>query len=113
MVTKNLSKTLGMYLVKMEHLTATDSSAYTFSGLGTASHSQLVNLDIINCLWLLKEEFYSLLVDYSGTCIFDALKEQLENITEHLRLIVESLYLFMTRDLEFVLLKMHREDYSR
>ena len=69
MVAKHVNKALGLYLLKMEQL---------FSVSGTVSHAQTSNVHVVNCLWHLKETFYSLSNDYYGSSIFESLLDQTE-----------------------------------
>jgi hypothetical protein len=67
MVAKHVNKALALYLLKMEQLSSLSGSSI-----------QLVNVDVVNCLWHLKEAAYSLSNDYYGSCIFDSLMDQTE-----------------------------------
>jgi hypothetical protein len=67
MVAKHVSKALGLYLLKMEQLSSLSGSSI-----------QLANVNVVNCLWHLKESLYSLSIDYYGSFIFDTLMDQTE-----------------------------------
>ena len=53
-------------------------SAYAFTGVGTATQAQLLNNDVINCIWFMKESFYALSVDYADMDIIVQLNQQTE-----------------------------------
>lgn len=67
MVAKHVNKALGLYLLKMEQLSSLSGSSI-----------QLSNVEVVNCLWHLKEALYSLSNDYYGSGIFDSLMDQTE-----------------------------------
>ncbi|RKO88423.1 Golgi transport complex subunit 5-domain-containing protein, partial [Blyttiomyces helicus] len=109
-VAKNVAKALDMYAVKAEQISATDSNAYQVTGSGTATQSQLLNIEIANCLWWLQESAWKALEEHVESGEFDAVNEALENMSRLLQGIVEPLLTAMTRELETAILHIHREE---
>ncbi|KAJ3284748.1 Conserved oligomeric Golgi complex subunit [Borealophlyctis nickersoniae] len=109
-VSKNVGKALNMYAVKCESLSATDSNAYHISGAGTATHSQMLNLDIINCLWWLQESVWKVVEEYGESSAVDGIADALETLSKLLQGIVEPLLSEITREFERTILKIHKEE---
>jgi hypothetical protein len=55
-----------MYIVRSEHSISTDSSAYMCVGVPNASQSQILNIEIINCLWALAEGVWKIPEEFEG-----------------------------------------------
>ena len=104
-----------MYLIKLDQLATTDSGLVAFlNSSSSASPSfQIFNTDIINCLWWFKESLYVMSYEYAETVVQAPLYQQSETLTKHLTGVVEPLYSEIARNLEALLLKMHKEDYNK
>jgi hypothetical protein len=46
--------------------------------MGSATQAQLLNNDVINCIWFMKESFYTLSLDYADLDIIVQLNQQTE-----------------------------------
>ncbi|KAJ3394146.1 Conserved oligomeric Golgi complex subunit [Lobulomyces angularis] len=123
-ISQNVVKALTTFSVKAENMISTDSSAYQFTGLATASNSQLCNIELINSLWRLKENIWKILdEDYQNNVNQDILKNSvvlielignsLAAIDEVLQSVVEPMFFQMAKEFESTLLKIHKEDFSK
>ncbi|KAJ1343648.1 hypothetical protein BSLG_001796 [Batrachochytrium salamandrivorans] len=110
LASKNIQKSLNMYTVKCENLSPTDASAYQ---IGVAiSSSQQLNVDILNCLSHLGDSVCGFLDEYDETAADLPLSDAITNITKLMKSIVEPLMMSFSSDLEVIISKMHKEDYS-
>ncbi|KAJ3326392.1 Conserved oligomeric Golgi complex subunit [Blyttiomyces sp. JEL0837] len=112
-VAKNVQKSLNMYSVRSEHLVATDSTVYHPTGVATASASQLLNIEIVNCLYALADGVGNIAEEYNDNVVFTFLDDSAEGLNKLIITIVEPLMAHITRDLENTILKMHKEEFSR
>ncbi|KAJ3030527.1 Conserved oligomeric Golgi complex subunit, partial [Rhizophlyctis rosea] len=109
-VGKNVTKAIKLYAVKCESLSATDPYAYQVSGVGTATQSQLLNIEIVNCLWWLQESVWRTLEEYGESAVVDVIGEALDTLANLIQGVVEPLLNEVTRELEGTILKMHHGD---
>ncbi|KAI8849185.1 Golgi transport complex subunit 5-domain-containing protein [Chytridium lagenaria] len=105
-VVKRVAQTLNMYAIRTEHSAATDASAYQVTGAGTATSSQLLNLEIVNCLWSLGDGVYQIGGEFKQNA------HVVTVILESIGAIIEPLMIHITREIETTILKIHKEDYA-
>ncbi|XJO74816.1 hypothetical protein BDV3_005579 [Batrachochytrium dendrobatidis] len=110
MASKNILKALHMYTVKCENLSPTDTSAYQI-GISISSSQQL-NVDILNCLSHASDSIWRLLDDYEDTTAAVSLTDAVTTTTKLIQGIIEPLLMSFACELEAVIAKMHKEDYS-
>ncbi|KAI8842668.1 Golgi transport complex subunit 5-domain-containing protein [Chytriomyces cf. hyalinus JEL632] len=111
-VTKNASKAINMYAIRSEHLVATDSSVYVIPGTPSCTPSQLLNIEIINCLWTLAEGVWKIVDEFEDDHVVVLLNDSVEAVQKLIQSVAESLIAGITRDLELAIVKMHKEDFN-
>ncbi|KAJ3163351.1 Conserved oligomeric Golgi complex subunit [Irineochytrium annulatum] len=111
-VTENVGKALSLYAIRTEHMAATDSTAYQVSGTGTATSSQILNIEIVNCLWNLAEGVAVVAREFEDAVVESAMKDAIEALHKVVLSIIEPLMTHLSRELENTILKIHKEDYK-
>jgi hypothetical protein len=81
-----VSKAIQTFASKIENLSSTDPSAFQFSGIGTASSSQLLNLDLINACYRLKEGMWTIVTWYEE----DSIRSQTNDFEDVVDILVKS-----------------------
>ncbi|KAI9339588.1 Golgi transport complex subunit 5-domain-containing protein [Obelidium mucronatum] len=120
-VAKNATKAINMYHIRCEHSVATDSSVFTVatSTAASANPSQVLNIDIVNCLWALSDGVSKIIDEFCGDesseneLVVGVLNDSLEAVTKFIQSVVEPLIAGLTRDVELSIIKIHREDFNR
>ncbi|TPX61391.1 hypothetical protein SpCBS45565_g07276 [Spizellomyces sp. 'palustris'] len=110
-VSKNGNKAIRMYAVKCEQLYGAEAHVQ-FSGTGPASQSQALVIEIINSLWWMQQSLLRLLEEFDKGASDDPLSDAAQGLSKTLQNIVERSFKQITREMENVLMKMHREDFA-
>ncbi|RUS18936.1 Golgi transport complex subunit 5-domain-containing protein [Endogone sp. FLAS-F59071] len=111
-VAKNVVKALSMYCMKCEGLIATDPSAYQVVGPGPMSNSQNMNVELINNLYAVYQSVWKVLEEFPDFVV-DIVRDGVEATHRLMLSIGEPLVDHIIAELEAVVLKIHREDFSR
>ncbi|KAL1918332.1 uncharacterized protein VTP21DRAFT_2992 [Calcarisporiella thermophila] len=109
-VATNVGKALNLYCVKCESMVATDSNAYQISGPCTAS--QNINFTLVRNLYFLQQSIWNTVEEYPEF-VKQIVSEAAENARRLVSAIPEPLLAQIRRDLEGIVVKIHREDFSR
>ncbi|KAJ3108658.1 Conserved oligomeric Golgi complex subunit [Phlyctochytrium planicorne] len=113
-VVKRVTQTINMYAIRTEHTAATDLSAYQVSGVGTASSSQLLNLEVVNCIWSLVDGIFQIGNEFINVPhVTTAIMESISGLQKVIQGIIEPLFIHIAREIESTILKIHKEDYGR
>ncbi|KAI9099496.1 Golgi transport complex subunit 5-domain-containing protein [Phlyctochytrium arcticum] len=110
-VSKNGQKAIKMFSAKCEQLVTVDSNTQ-LCGTGPASQNQVLIIESINTFWWMQESLWHLLDEFSEATTDDSLHESAQDVTRALANIVQQVFRQITRELESVLKKIHREDYN-
>ncbi|TPX62113.1 hypothetical protein PhCBS80983_g00640 [Powellomyces hirtus] len=108
-VSRNAAKALKMYISKSEQMCNVDTSQPQIVTAGTATQAQLTLIEAANCLWHMQESVWKLLQELDEA-VDESLNETVHVLSQTLQGIVEPLFAQITRDLEAVIVKIHRED---
>ncbi|RUS22634.1 hypothetical protein BC938DRAFT_475222 [Jimgerdemannia flammicorona] len=111
-VAKNAVKALNLYRVKCDGLIATDPSAYQIIGPGPMSNSQTMNFELINNLYATYQSIWKVLEEFPEFVV-EIMRDGVEGTRKLMLLIAEPLTDHIITELEAVVLKIHREDFSR
>ncbi|ORY48945.1 hypothetical protein BCR33DRAFT_677247 [Rhizoclosmatium globosum] len=113
-VSKNATKAINMYSIRSEHCVANDSTVFTIPG-GNApvNPSQLLNIEIVNCLWTLAEGVWKIMDDFEDEQIVSVLTDSVEAVQKLIQSVVEPLVAGVTRDIELSIAKIHKEDFNK
>ncbi|TPX38056.1 hypothetical protein SmJEL517_g00290 [Synchytrium microbalum] len=111
-VARNVSKAINTYTVRCENLAVADMSAYQIAGSGPPPPAQLLNLEIMSCLYHLHETAWKVFDEYDEVA-HQAVEESLDAIHKLILAMVEPLLVTTTRDIEAVMIKMHKEDFGK
>ncbi|KAJ3298510.1 hypothetical protein HDU79_010246 [Rhizoclosmatium sp. JEL0117] len=113
-VSKNATKAINMYSIRSEHCVANDSTVFTIPG-GNApvNPSQLLNIEIVNCLWTLAEGVWKIMDDFEDEQIVSVLTDSVEAVQKLIQSVVEPLVAGVTRDIELSISKIHKEDFNK
>ncbi|KAJ3015917.1 UNVERIFIED_CONTAM: Conserved oligomeric Golgi complex subunit [Siphonaria sp. JEL0065] len=98
-VSKNATKAINMYHIRSEH--------------SSANPSQLLNIDIVNCLWILADGVGKLMDEFDDDTVVGVLTDSVEGVQKFIQSVVEPLIAGLTRDIELTIIKIHREDFNR
>ncbi|KAJ3414234.1 Conserved oligomeric Golgi complex subunit [Chytridiales sp. JEL 0842] len=112
-VAKNVAKALNMYSIRSEQLVATDSTAFSVSGAGTVTSSQVLNIAIVNCLWRLADGVWAMTSEFEDETVVSTLDDSVLGIQKLIQSIIEPLLTHITREIESTIIRIHKEDYGR
>ncbi|KAJ3349617.1 Conserved oligomeric Golgi complex subunit [Entophlyctis luteolus] len=116
-VAKNAAKAINMYSIRSEHLVASDSSLFSVANgtAVTANSSQLLNIDIVNCLWALSDGIWKALDDFDEeqSVVTGIFVEAVEGLHKLIQSVAESLIAGITREMELSIVKIHKEDFNK
>ncbi|KAI9193313.1 Golgi transport complex subunit 5-domain-containing protein [Polychytrium aggregatum] len=114
LVGKNVSKALNLYIKKSELWSVKDSNAFSITGLITATQAQILNAEIANCLYALKEGLWAVVMsEYTEPGLLDIVGETVEETHALFQGIVGPLLIAVMRDIEGIIMKIHKEDFSK
>jgi conserved oligomeric Golgi complex subunit 5 len=108
-VCKNVTKALHLFRSRLVQSLGT--SSFTISGSSPGS-AQIQKIDVVNCLYALSEGLWGMLSEFEDTVAEQIVEEGARATNDLMITIVEPLFLSVIQDLEAVLPKMHREEYS-
>ncbi|CAG8707808.1 410_t:CDS:10, partial [Acaulospora colombiana] len=111
-VAKNVVKALNLYCTKAENMAVVDSTAYQVTGPGPCTTSQNINFELINTLYNLHQSVWKVLEEYPDDIteiVFDAI----EHTRKVMLGIVDPLFTHIKKELELIIIKIHKEDFSR
>ncbi|CAG8537647.1 4025_t:CDS:10 [Acaulospora morrowiae] len=111
-VAKNVVKALNLYCTKAENMVAGDVTAYQVTGPGPCTASQNINFELINALYSLHQSVWKVLEEYPDD-ITEVVFDAIEHTRKVMISIVDPLFQHIKKELELIILKIHREDFSR
>ncbi|KAJ3151941.1 Conserved oligomeric Golgi complex subunit [Geranomyces variabilis] len=106
-VSRNASKALKMFIQKSEQLC--DVETGPISTAGTSTQAQMTVVETTNSLWHMQEGLWKQLQEFDEP-VDESLTDMLRILSRTLQDIIEPLFAHITRDLEAVIVKIHRED---
>ncbi|ORX43656.1 hypothetical protein BCR36DRAFT_360882 [Piromyces finnis] len=113
-VTQNIAKSLNVIILKCRQLINKEMpvlpNSITNSNLCPAPTSQ--NIEITNSAWWLQENIWKLIDDASEDILKKDLQGPLDEIYKLLCSIVEPLMGNITKQIEFIILKIHKEEFN-
>ncbi|TPX48251.1 hypothetical protein SeMB42_g00684 [Synchytrium endobioticum] len=112
LIARNASKAINTYTVRCENLAVADMTAYQIVGSGVAPPAQVLNLEIINSLYHLHGNAWKIFQEFDEA-VQDIVEEPLDAIHKLMLAMIEPLLVTSTRDIESVMIKMHKEDYGK
>jgi hypothetical protein len=118
-IVKNIAKSLTVITIKCRQLVnkevpvapnTTSININSSSNLCPAITAQ--NIDLINSLWWLQDNLWKIIEDASEVVLKNELQVPLDEIYNLLCSIVEPLMISITKHIEGIILKVHREDFN-
>ncbi|KAI8813141.1 Golgi transport complex subunit 5-domain-containing protein [Cladochytrium replicatum] len=110
---KNAQRAINTFVAKCESLIGADSTAYQVSGSGPATPAQVVNLELINCSWFFQDGLWKIISDCPDGPVVDTLTDALKLVCKLVQSVAEPLMWSLTKELELIIVKIHKEDYGR
>jgi cell fate (sporulation/competence/biofilm development) regulator YlbF (YheA/YmcA/DUF963 family) len=108
-VGKNVTKAMSLFRARLMQTLGTASFTITGSTPGSA---QIQKIDAINCLFALSDGLWVLVLDFVDTPAETILEEGAQSANDLMVSIAEPLFMSCIQELEPVLVKMHREEYT-
>jgi len=110
-ITKNIAKSLTVITIKCRQLVNKDMPVLpSVANLCPSATAQ--NIDITNSIWWLQDNIWKIIDDASEEVLKNELREPLDETYNLLCSIVEPLMGNITKQIEFIILKMHKEDFN-
>jgi hypothetical protein len=109
LVGKNVTKALNLFRSRLMQTLGTAPFSITGSSPGSA---QIQKIDAVNCLHTLSESLWDMVTEFQDTVAEEILYSGAVATNDILVSVVEPLFLGAIQELELVLPKMHKEEYT-
>ncbi|ORX71060.1 hypothetical protein BCR32DRAFT_225581 [Anaeromyces robustus] len=111
-ITHNISKALTVITIKCRQLINNDYQVLPNANSNLCPPTTAQNIDIINSIWWLQENIWKIIDDSSEDILKIELQNPLDEIYNLLCSIVEPLMGNITKQIENIILKIHKEDFN-